>query len=202
MHNFSLRDVQALGVNLLGHQRKIVNAAKQLRTHLTQGHVEVWCFPNCVDTAVHVGRSSPQPVAAHKNNGIEMRMIKKPWVKKKIFIMNYLPICPTIPCWTVVFHILLSLTPSFSVALPLTFLVFSVHYLLAWTCMPWTVWTWALRTQKESSFTISCKDNQRLEMDGDWLLCLCWHVWSRALDVLFLTTQPNNTHIDQLTEPP
>lgn len=41
MHRFSLRDVQALGVNLLGHQRKIVNAAKQLRTHLTQGHVEV-----------------------------------------------------------------------------------------------------------------------------------------------------------------
>uniref|UniRef100_A0A8C2BVX2 receptor protein-tyrosine kinase n=1 Tax=Cyprinus carpio TaxID=7962 RepID=A0A8C2BVX2_CYPCA len=32
---------RALGVNLLGHQRKIVNAAKQLRTHLTQGHVEV-----------------------------------------------------------------------------------------------------------------------------------------------------------------
>ncbi|KAI4889024.1 hypothetical protein NFI96_006734 [Prochilodus magdalenae] len=32
-----LRDVQALGVNLLGHQRKIVNAAQQLRTHLTQG---------------------------------------------------------------------------------------------------------------------------------------------------------------------
>ncbi|XP_051577823.1 ephrin type-B receptor 5-like isoform X1 [Myxocyprinus asiaticus] len=37
----TMEDVQALGVNLLGHQRKIVNAAQQLRTHLTQGHVEV-----------------------------------------------------------------------------------------------------------------------------------------------------------------
>ncbi|TRZ01733.1 hypothetical protein DNTS_032283 [Danionella cerebrum] len=39
--SLSMHDVQAVGVNLLGHQRKIVNAAKQLRTHLTQGHVEV-----------------------------------------------------------------------------------------------------------------------------------------------------------------
>uniref|UniRef100_A0A3B4U6N7 receptor protein-tyrosine kinase n=1 Tax=Seriola dumerili TaxID=41447 RepID=A0A3B4U6N7_SERDU len=30
-----------LGVNLLGHQRKIVSAAQQLRAHLTQGQVEV-----------------------------------------------------------------------------------------------------------------------------------------------------------------
>ncbi|KAL7886518.1 hypothetical protein AOLI_G00042390 [Acnodon oligacanthus] len=37
----TMEDVQALGVNLLGHQRKIVNAAQQLRTHLTQGQVEV-----------------------------------------------------------------------------------------------------------------------------------------------------------------
>lgn len=29
------------------------------------------------DTAVHAGRTSPQPVAAHKNNGIEMRMAKR-----------------------------------------------------------------------------------------------------------------------------
>ncbi len=121
MHGFSLRDVQALGVNLLGHQRKIVNAAKQLRTHLTQGHVEVWCFHIVLTQQCMLGDLVPQPVAAHKNTGIEMRMTKKPWVKKKIFIMNYLPICPTLPCWTVVFYILLLLTPSFSVALPLTF---------------------------------------------------------------------------------
>lgn len=38
----SLSDVQNLGVNLLGHQRKIVSAAQQLRAHLTQGQVEVW----------------------------------------------------------------------------------------------------------------------------------------------------------------
>ncbi|XP_067367623.1 ephrin type-B receptor 5 isoform X1 [Channa argus] len=37
----SMDDVQNLGVNLLGHQRKIVNAAQQLRAHLTQGQVEV-----------------------------------------------------------------------------------------------------------------------------------------------------------------
>ncbi|TSR75265.1 Ephrin type-B receptor 5 [Bagarius yarrelli] len=37
----TIEDVRALGVNLLGHQQKIVNAAQQLRTHLTQGHVEV-----------------------------------------------------------------------------------------------------------------------------------------------------------------
>ncbi|XP_030606501.1 ephrin type-B receptor 5 [Archocentrus centrarchus] len=37
----TMEDVQNLGVNLLGHQRKIVNAAQQLRAHLTQGQVEV-----------------------------------------------------------------------------------------------------------------------------------------------------------------
>lgn len=37
----SCRDVQNLGVNLLGHQRKIVSAAQQLRAHLMQGQVEV-----------------------------------------------------------------------------------------------------------------------------------------------------------------
>ncbi|XP_046897737.1 ephrin type-B receptor 5 isoform X2 [Hypomesus transpacificus] len=37
----TMEDVQGLGVNLLGHQRKIVSAAQQLRTHLTQGQVEV-----------------------------------------------------------------------------------------------------------------------------------------------------------------
>ncbi|KAM6967699.1 ephrin type-B receptor 5 [Aplochiton taeniatus] len=37
----TMEDVQSLGVNLLGHQRKIVSAAQQLRTHLTQGQVEV-----------------------------------------------------------------------------------------------------------------------------------------------------------------
>ncbi|XP_030641448.1 ephrin type-B receptor 5 [Chanos chanos] len=37
----TMEDVQNLGVNLLGHQRKIINAAQQLRTHLTQGQVEV-----------------------------------------------------------------------------------------------------------------------------------------------------------------
>ncbi|KAG9344922.1 hypothetical protein JZ751_009462 [Albula glossodonta] len=37
----TMEDVQNLGVNLLGHQRKIVHAAQQLRTHLTQGQVEV-----------------------------------------------------------------------------------------------------------------------------------------------------------------
>ncbi|XP_048117024.1 ephrin type-B receptor 5 isoform X5 [Alosa alosa] len=37
----TMEDVQGLGVNLLGHQRKIVKAAQQLRTHLTQGQVEV-----------------------------------------------------------------------------------------------------------------------------------------------------------------
>ncbi|XP_063054864.1 ephrin type-B receptor 5 [Engraulis encrasicolus] len=37
----TMEDVQGLGVNLLGHQRKIVRAAQQLRTHLTQGQVEV-----------------------------------------------------------------------------------------------------------------------------------------------------------------
>uniref|UniRef100_A0A4W5QB11 receptor protein-tyrosine kinase n=1 Tax=Hucho hucho TaxID=62062 RepID=A0A4W5QB11_9TELE len=37
----TMEDVQNLGVNLLGHQRKITNAAQQLRTHLTQGQVEV-----------------------------------------------------------------------------------------------------------------------------------------------------------------
>lgn len=37
----TMEDVQNLGVNLLGHQRKIVSAAQQLRAHLTQGQVEV-----------------------------------------------------------------------------------------------------------------------------------------------------------------
>ncbi|KAM8734852.1 ephrin type-B receptor 5 isoform 1-T1 [Acanthopagrus schlegelii] len=37
----TMDDVQSLGVNLLGHQRKIVSAAQQLRAHLTQGQVEV-----------------------------------------------------------------------------------------------------------------------------------------------------------------
>ncbi|KPP61386.1 ephrin type-B receptor 5-like [Scleropages formosus] len=37
----TMEDIQNLGVNLLGHQRKIVNAAQQLRIHLTQGQVEV-----------------------------------------------------------------------------------------------------------------------------------------------------------------
>uniref|UniRef100_A0A3B4H5A7 receptor protein-tyrosine kinase n=1 Tax=Pundamilia nyererei TaxID=303518 RepID=A0A3B4H5A7_9CICH len=37
----TMEDVQDLGVNLLGHQRKIVSAAQQLRAHLTQGQVEV-----------------------------------------------------------------------------------------------------------------------------------------------------------------
>lgn len=37
----SFRDIQNLGVNLLGHQRKILNAAQQLRAYLTQGQVEV-----------------------------------------------------------------------------------------------------------------------------------------------------------------
>nr|XP_046155971.1 ephrin type-B receptor 5-like isoform X3 [Oncorhynchus gorbuscha] len=37
----TMEDVQNLGVNLLGHQRKITNAAQQLKTHLTQGQVEV-----------------------------------------------------------------------------------------------------------------------------------------------------------------
>ncbi|CAM9302931.1 unnamed protein product [Lampetra planeri] len=36
----TMEDVQSLGVNLLGHQRKIVSAAQQLRAHLTQGQVE------------------------------------------------------------------------------------------------------------------------------------------------------------------
>ncbi|CAG6015166.1 unnamed protein product [Menidia menidia] len=37
----TMEDVQDLGVNLLGHQRKIVSAAQQLRNHLMQGQVEV-----------------------------------------------------------------------------------------------------------------------------------------------------------------
>uniref|UniRef100_A0A3B5MNE8 receptor protein-tyrosine kinase n=1 Tax=Xiphophorus couchianus TaxID=32473 RepID=A0A3B5MNE8_9TELE len=37
----TMEDVQNLGVNLLGHQRKIFSAAQQLRAHLTQGQVEV-----------------------------------------------------------------------------------------------------------------------------------------------------------------
>uniref|UniRef100_A0A667YAK9 receptor protein-tyrosine kinase n=1 Tax=Myripristis murdjan TaxID=586833 RepID=A0A667YAK9_9TELE len=37
----TMDDLQNLGVNLVGHQRKIVSAAQQLRTHLTQGQVEV-----------------------------------------------------------------------------------------------------------------------------------------------------------------
>ncbi|XP_034553096.1 ephrin type-B receptor 5 isoform X3 [Notolabrus celidotus] len=37
----SMDDVQNLGVNLLGHQRKIVSAAQQLRAYLAQGQVEV-----------------------------------------------------------------------------------------------------------------------------------------------------------------
>lgn len=37
----TMEDVQGLGVNLIGHQRKIVNAAQQLRAYLTQGQVEV-----------------------------------------------------------------------------------------------------------------------------------------------------------------
>lgn len=129
IHHFSLRDVQALGVNLLGHQRKIVNAAKQLRTHLTQGHVEVWCFPNCVDTAGHAGRSSPQPAAGHMNTGIEMRITKRALSGKEDFYDElfahqshpFLLNC-CLPY---------SRTPSFGVALPLTFL--SVHYLLAFS---------------------------------------------------------------------
>lgn len=39
--NLVFREVQNLGVNLLGHQRKIVSAAQQLRAFLTQGQVEV-----------------------------------------------------------------------------------------------------------------------------------------------------------------
>lgn len=38
-------DIQNLGVNLLGHQRKIFSAAQQLRAHLMQGQVEVWNPP-------------------------------------------------------------------------------------------------------------------------------------------------------------
>ncbi|XP_059919952.1 ephrin type-B receptor 5 isoform X1 [Gadus macrocephalus] len=37
----TMEDVQNLGVNLLGHQRKIVTAAQQLRSHLIQAQVEV-----------------------------------------------------------------------------------------------------------------------------------------------------------------
>ncbi|XP_026854911.2 ephrin type-B receptor 5 [Electrophorus electricus] len=37
----TMEDMRALGVNLVGHQRKLVNSAQQLRTHLTQGQVEV-----------------------------------------------------------------------------------------------------------------------------------------------------------------
>ncbi|XP_068508011.1 ephrin type-B receptor 5-like [Syngnathus scovelli] len=37
----TVEDIQNLGVNLLGHQRKIFNAAQQLKAHLTQGQVEV-----------------------------------------------------------------------------------------------------------------------------------------------------------------
>ncbi|KAK0147430.1 Ephrin type-B receptor 5 [Merluccius polli] len=37
----TMEDVQNLGVNLLGHQRKIVSAAQQLRSHLIQGQVEL-----------------------------------------------------------------------------------------------------------------------------------------------------------------
>ncbi|RXN28201.1 ephrin type-B receptor 5-like protein [Labeo rohita] len=49
----TMEDVQALGVNLLGHQRKIVNAAKQLRTHLTQGHVEGKTLWFCADLGLN-----------------------------------------------------------------------------------------------------------------------------------------------------
>lgn len=41
----SCSDIQNLGVNLLGHQRKIASAAQQLRAHLTQGQVKVWNPP-------------------------------------------------------------------------------------------------------------------------------------------------------------
>uniref|UniRef100_H3CS93 receptor protein-tyrosine kinase n=1 Tax=Tetraodon nigroviridis TaxID=99883 RepID=H3CS93_TETNG len=37
----TMEDIQNLGVTLLGHQRKILNAAQQLRAYLTQGQVEV-----------------------------------------------------------------------------------------------------------------------------------------------------------------
>ncbi|XP_048881127.1 ephrin type-B receptor 5 isoform X2 [Brienomyrus brachyistius] len=37
----TMEDMQNLGVNLLGHQRKIVSAAQQLKIHLTQGQAEV-----------------------------------------------------------------------------------------------------------------------------------------------------------------
>ncbi|XP_029694728.1 ephrin type-B receptor 5 isoform X2 [Takifugu rubripes] len=37
----TMEDIQNLGVILLGHQRKIFNAAQQLRAYLTQGQVEV-----------------------------------------------------------------------------------------------------------------------------------------------------------------
>ncbi|XP_077576592.1 ephrin type-B receptor 5 isoform X1 [Stigmatopora nigra] len=37
----TVEDIQNLGVNLLGHQRKIFNAAQQLKAHLSQGQVEV-----------------------------------------------------------------------------------------------------------------------------------------------------------------
>ncbi|XP_061771359.1 ephrin type-B receptor 5 [Nerophis ophidion] len=37
----TVEDIQNLGVNLLGHQRKIFSAAQQLKAHLSQGQVEV-----------------------------------------------------------------------------------------------------------------------------------------------------------------
>ncbi|KAK1895460.1 Ephrin type-B receptor 5 [Dissostichus eleginoides] len=37
----SIEDIQNLGVNLLGHQRKIFNATQQLKAYLSQGQVEV-----------------------------------------------------------------------------------------------------------------------------------------------------------------
>nr|XP_057910157.1 ephrin type-B receptor 5 isoform X2 [Doryrhamphus excisus] len=37
----AMEDIQNLGVNLLGHQRKIFSAAQRLKAHLSQGQVEV-----------------------------------------------------------------------------------------------------------------------------------------------------------------
>lgn len=153
MHGFSLRDVQALGVNLLGHQRKIVNAAKQLRTHLTQGHVEVWCFHIVLTQQCMLGdlvHSLLQPTRTLERWGWQKNL---EW--KRRFLLWI--ICPSVPPFPAE---LLSSIFFFRLLPPsvLHYLSLSNQFITYWH----SVWTWALRTQKESSFTISCKDNQRL----------------------------------------
>lgn len=93
----SFRDVQSLGVNLLGHQRKIVKAAQQLRTHLTQGQVEVWGRSTSFSGALlHYGICSPWSTKLFRTRKVHRRRERTVWEEKKchrdVVYFNLLPL--------------------------------------------------------------------------------------------------------------